>query len=107
MNPEDGRDGEVRPQIVVIRLAAAFADAHRPSPAPIVLIGMDTPQVSVGLLTEAVSLLCGHDVVFWPASDGGFWLLELRAPDSVLLHGVPRSEPSRYAAALAEIGAPR
>ncbi|MET7334450.1 TIGR04282 family arsenosugar biosynthesis glycosyltransferase [Nonomuraea sp. NPDC005650] len=76
------------------RLAAAFDDAHRLSPAPIVLIGMDTPQVSVGLLAEAVSLLGVHDAVFGPATDGGFWLLGLRAPDPDLLLGVPMSEPT-------------
>ncbi|MBF8184361.1 TIGR04282 family arsenosugar biosynthesis glycosyltransferase [Nonomuraea sp. K274] len=76
------------------RLAAAFDDAHRLSPGPIVLIGMDTPQVSAGMLADAVSLLGTHDAVFGPATDGGFWLLGLRAPDPGLLLGVPMSEPT-------------
>lgn len=76
------------------RLAAAFDDTHRLSPTPIVLIGMDTPQVSAGLLAGAVSLLGVHDAVFGPATDGGFWLLGLRAPDPDLLLGVPMSEPT-------------
>ncbi|MEW1838459.1 TIGR04282 family arsenosugar biosynthesis glycosyltransferase [Nonomuraea angiospora] len=76
------------------RLAAAFDDAHRLSPTPIVLIGMDTPQVSAGLLAGAVSSLAAHDAVFGPATDGGFWLLGLRAPDPDLLLGVPMSEPT-------------
>ncbi|KAB8194949.1 DUF2064 domain-containing protein [Nonomuraea phyllanthi] len=75
------------------RLAAAFEDAHRLLPAPIVLIGMDTPQVAAGLLADALSLLAGHDAVFGPAADGGFWLLGLRAPDPALLLGVPMSAP--------------
>ncbi|MFC7110384.1 DUF2064 domain-containing protein [Nonomuraea rubra] len=65
------------------RLAAAFDDAHRLSHIPIVLIGMDTPQVSAGLLADAVSLLGSHDAVFGPATDGGFWLLGLRAPTPI------------------------
>ncbi|MFF4622208.1 TIGR04282 family arsenosugar biosynthesis glycosyltransferase [Nonomuraea jabiensis] len=76
------------------RLAAAFEDTHRLRPTPVVLIGMDTPQVSVGLLAEAVSLLARHDAVFGPAADGGFWLLGLRVPDAALLLGVPMSEPT-------------
>ncbi|MFB4279579.1 TIGR04282 family arsenosugar biosynthesis glycosyltransferase [Nonomuraea sp. MTCD27] len=76
------------------RLAAAFEDAHRLRPTPIVLIGMDTPQVSAALLTEAVSLLAGHDAVLGPAADGGFWLLGLRVPVPALLLGVPMSEPA-------------
>ncbi|WTY93347.1 TIGR04282 family arsenosugar biosynthesis glycosyltransferase [Sphaerisporangium sp. NBC_01403] len=76
------------------RLAAVFDDAHRLLPAPIVLIGMDTPQVTPGMLATALSLLGPHDAVFGPASDGGFWLLGLRAPDPALLLGVPMSEPT-------------
>lgn len=76
------------------RLAAAFEDAHRALPVPVVLIGMDTPQVPAGLLADALSLLTGHDAVFGPASDGGFWLLGLRVPDAALLLGVPMSKPT-------------
>lgn len=75
------------------RLAAAFEDAYRLLPVPVLLIGMDTPQVSPGLLATALSLLGGHDAVFGPAKDGGFWLLGLRVPDPALLLGVPMSAP--------------
>jgi len=75
------------------RLAAAFADAHATLPAPMVLVGMDTPQVTPGLLADAaVALASGEaDAVFGPAADGGFWLLGLRRPDRSLLAGVPMS----------------
>ncbi|MEV0199056.1 TIGR04282 family arsenosugar biosynthesis glycosyltransferase [Nonomuraea sp. NPDC050691] len=76
------------------RLAAAFHDAHRLLPAPTVLIGMDTPQVTPDLLTTALSSLGPHDAVFGPAEDGGFWLLGLRVPEPALLLGVPMSEPT-------------
>jgi len=77
------------------RLAAAFADTHARLPLPMVLIGMDTPQVTPGLLAEAAqSLVSGEaDAVFGPAADGGFWLLGLRRPDRSLLAGVPMSRP--------------
>ncbi|MFI6317573.1 TIGR04282 family arsenosugar biosynthesis glycosyltransferase [Nonomuraea sp. NPDC050556] len=75
------------------RLAAAFADAHRLCPEPVVLIGMDTPQVTPGLLREAGEALDRHDAVYGPAADGGFWLLGLREPDPGLLLGVPMSHP--------------
>jgi uncharacterized protein len=75
------------------RLAAAFADAHSALPLPMVLIGMDTPQVTPGLLADAAATLVGGeaDAVFGPAADGGFWLLGLRRPDRSLLAGVPMS----------------
>jgi glycosyltransferase A (GT-A) superfamily protein (DUF2064 family) len=75
------------------RLAAAFTDAHRLHPVPIVLIGMDTPHLTPDLLEAAAGALAGHDAVYGPAADGGFWLLGLRRPDPALLLGVPMSEP--------------
>jgi rSAM/selenodomain-associated transferase 1 len=77
------------------RLAAAFADTHAAAPLPMVLIGMDTPQVTPELLADAaVTLTKGDaDAVFGPAADGGFWLLGLRRPDRSLLAGVPMSRP--------------
>jgi uncharacterized protein len=77
------------------RLAAAFADTHATLPLPIVLVGMDTPQVTPRLLADAAgSLVSGEaDAVFGPATDGGFWLLGLRRPDRSLLAGVPMSRP--------------
>jgi rSAM/selenodomain-associated transferase 1 len=75
------------------RLAAAFAQAHAALPLPMVLIGMDTPQVTPCLLGDAAARLAGGDAdaVFGPAADGGFWLLGLRRPDRSLLAGVPMS----------------
>jgi len=66
------------------RLAAAFAAVRGPA----LLIGMDTPQVTPGLLTVDWQ---AADAVFGPAADGGFWALGLRVPDPALLRGVPMS----------------
>jgi glycosyltransferase A (GT-A) superfamily protein (DUF2064 family) len=66
------------------RLAAAFAAVD----GPVLLIGMDTPQVTPGLLTVDWQ---GVDAIFGPAADGGFWALGLRVPDPALLRGVPMS----------------
>ena len=75
------------------RLAWALADALVTNPDPLVFIGMDTPQVTPGLLeTVARPLAAGDaDAVFGPAEDGGFWLLGLRKPDPRLILGVPMS----------------
>ncbi len=76
------------------RLAAAFTDAYRTHPVPAILVGMDTPQVTSALLTQALAALATHDAVLGPAADGGFWLLGLRRPDPALLLGVPMSRPT-------------
>ena len=75
------------------RLAWAFADCYAGLAAPMVLIGMDTPQVTPSLLASAAApLVAGDcDATFGPATDGGFWLLGLRVPDASLLTGVPMS----------------
>jgi uncharacterized protein len=75
------------------RLAAAFGDAYRLRPEPVVLLGMDTPQVTPRLLGAAARALRTADAVYGPAADGGFWLLGLRRPDPRLLLGVPMSRP--------------
>ena len=75
------------------RIAAALADAYIALAVPVVLIGMDTPQVTPALLEEALRPLAEGtaDAVFGPAADGGFWLLGLRRPDPSLILGVPMS----------------
>jgi rSAM/selenodomain-associated transferase 1 len=80
------------------RLAACFDDAY--ADEPMVLIGMDTPQVTPELLTAAADELTTADAVFGPAADGGFWLLGLREPDPALLLGVPMSVPETGATQL-------
>jgi uncharacterized protein len=75
------------------RIAAALGMTHAGLPAPVALIGMDTPQVTAGLLAAALRPLADGtaDAVFGPADDGGFWLLGLRRPDPDLVLGVPMS----------------
>ncbi|HTW02874.1 MAG TPA: DUF2064 domain-containing protein [Streptosporangiaceae bacterium] len=68
------------------RLASAFTAVTGPA----LLIGMDTPQVTPGLLTVDWR---AADAFFGPAADGGFWALGLRVPDPALLRGVPMSTP--------------
>jgi uncharacterized protein len=71
------------------RLAAAFGSGRGPA----VLIGMDTPQVTVGILSEAVSRLDapGAGAVLGGADDGGWWLMGLRRPDPRAVLGLPMS----------------
>jgi glycosyltransferase A (GT-A) superfamily protein (DUF2064 family) len=89
------------------RIAWALADARASCPAPLVLIGMDTPQVTPELLTAAAApLVCGAaDASFGMATDGGFWLLGLRDIDPALVLGVPMSRPDTGALQLARLHA--
>lgn len=44
-------------------------------PGPALLIGADIPGVRPGNIARAFDALRGHDVVFGPAADGGYWLV--------------------------------
>ena len=89
------------------RIAWALADARASCPAPLVLIGMDTPQVTPELLTAAAAPLVSGtaDASFGMATDGGFWLLGLRDIDPALVLGVPMSRPDTGALQLARLHA--
>ncbi|GDY33491.1 TIGR04282 family arsenosugar biosynthesis glycosyltransferase [Gandjariella thermophila] len=77
------------------RLAAAHADAAALCPGlPVLQIGMDTPQVTPGLLAAAGTRLRtdAADAVLGPAEDGGWWALGLRDPRAAeALREVPMS----------------
>jgi rSAM/selenodomain-associated transferase 1 len=84
------RGFEVLPQRgdgLAARLAAAFCDVGGPA----FLIGMDTPQVTPGLLDAGLQALDGADAAFGPALDGGYWAIGLRRPDPAVFRDVPMS----------------
>lgn len=58
------------------RLASAFSGSRR----PVIVIGTDCPQVGAADIADALSALRTSDLVFGPASDGGFWLMAAMAP---------------------------
>ncbi len=76
-----------------VRLAAAFDDAYAAHRLPMLLIGMDTPQVTAALLDKAVAALLspGTDAVLGLADDGGWWCLGLHRPRADLLLGIETS----------------
>jgi glycosyltransferase A (GT-A) superfamily protein (DUF2064 family)/SAM-dependent methyltransferase len=80
------------------RLAAAFEDAYAGD--PMLLVGMDTPQLTPSLLS---SDWAGHDAVLGLTEDGGYWCLGLRKPDHRALLGVAMSTDHTGADQLARL----
>lgn len=75
------------------RLANAHCDAACAG-YPVLQIGMDTPQVSVPVLTDCARTLLGAQAVLGPATDGGWWALGLHNPQfASRLRTVPMSQP--------------
>ena len=79
------------------RLTAAFAHCFAADPArPVVLIGMDTPQVTPRRLHTAAAALGTHDAVLGPAPDGGYWLIGLGHLAPGAITGVPMSADDTF-----------
>ena len=76
------------------RLAAAWDAAGGAG----VQIGMDTPQVTSGLLEDALGRLDGAGSALGPTVDGGWWAIGLRRPDPSVFLGVPMSTSGTGAA---------
>ncbi|VEG45692.1 glycosyltransferase [Mycolicibacterium flavescens] len=84
------------------RLANAHADASAGD--PVLQIGMDTPQVTAGLLVECGRALIGSDAVLGPATDGGWWVLGVSRPSMAeCLRSVPMSRSDTGALTLAAL----
>lgn len=77
------------------RIAAAFSHLD----GPVLLVGMDTPQVTPELLAVDPA----RDAWFGPATDGGFWALGLAEADPGLVRGVPMSRDDTGALQLARL----
>ncbi len=78
-NPQKGRDlGE--------RIEAAFLEAFAAGFRKVLLIGSDSPDITNGLLDEALGSLDRHHAVIGPAMDGGYYLIGFNAGH--LLHAL-------------------
>jgi uncharacterized protein len=81
------------------RLDERIADAFDDRRSPVLLIGMDTPQVTRGVL-QAIVDDDASDAWFGAAADGGFWALGLRSSRGDLVRGVTMSQSDTGAAQL-------
>ncbi len=71
------------------RLAAAFEDAAAvEGHGPMLLVGMDTPQLTPALLDVDWE---GADAVLGLSADGGYWAIGFRRPVADAMVGVPMS----------------
>lgn len=70
------------------RLSAAFESAFDEGAERVVLIGMDTPHLEPAHLAAAFEALERASCVLGPASDGGYYLIGLRARAPSLFQGV-------------------
>lgn len=67
----------------------------------VVIVGTDCPALTPAILCTALDALDHADVVFGPASDGGYYLMAQRALHPPLFHDVPWSSAQTLAVSLA------
>ncbi|MEE6163875.1 MULTISPECIES: TIGR04282 family arsenosugar biosynthesis glycosyltransferase [unclassified Mycolicibacterium] len=86
------------------RLANAHADAAAATGLPVLQIGMDTPQVSAGMLDACADALSDADAVLGMARDGGWWVLGVQdSRAAACLADVEMSTPQTGAETLAAL----
>ena len=69
------------------RMAQGLAQAFEEGCRRAVIVGSDIPGINSALIAEAFDRLCGHDLVFGPAADGGYYLIGGNA--ACFRHGAP------------------
>jgi rSAM/selenodomain-associated transferase 1 len=84
-------------------LGARMGRLLRVSPGPVCVIGADIPGVSRGHVARAFDGLRGHDLVFGPACDGGFWLVGAGLVPGRLFAGVRWSTEHALTDAVASV----
>jgi len=70
------------------RMAASFAQAFAAGAESVVLTGSDVPHLGSRIVRAAFHALETAPVVIGPASDGGYYLIGMRAPGAPLFEGV-------------------
>jgi rSAM/selenodomain-associated transferase 1 len=71
------------------RLEHAVGECFGVAQAPVIVIGVDSPQLDLARVREAAEALGADvDVVLGPALDGGYYLIGLRAPSSVVFRDI-------------------
>ena len=71
-------------------MEAAVAEALEGG-LPACIIGTEAPDVDAELVGAAFTALRENDVVLGPAKDGGYYLIGLNRPQSLLFRGIPWS----------------
>lgn len=74
------------------RMKNAFQKGFEDGYERIVLIGSDLPEITEGLINNGIKKLENHEVVFGPATDGGYYLIGLGKMHHFIFENKPWSQ---------------
>lgn len=87
------------------RLCHAFETTFLQPVRKAIIVGTDIPDLTAGLIDEALHLLDSYDVVIGPDHSGGYYLLGLKSLHNELFHNVPWGTSRVYGHTLRKIKA--
>jgi len=73
---------------LTVRLQLAYRALAQAGFPRVCFVGTDSPTLPSALIESAFSLLQDHDVVIGPATDGGYYLIALRAEQNRIFEGI-------------------
>jgi rSAM/selenodomain-associated transferase 1 len=73
------------------RMQEAFREVFSRGYQNAALVGADIPDLSATIILDAIDILSGHDLVFGPAEDGGYYLVGMRKMIKEVFENVPWS----------------
>ncbi len=78
-----------------LRMHNAIKDCLLTHPR-VVLIGSDIPEIKHTHLEEAFLALQAKDYVIGPAADGGYYLVGMKHPETIIFNDIPWSTPEVF-----------
>ncbi len=82
------------------RMASAIENALADGTDRAVVVGTDCPDITAAVIEDAFARLEHSDVVFGPATDGGYYLVGMSRVHRCVFEGIPWSSPGTLAASM-------
>ncbi len=70
------------------RLEQAFSRLFGKGMGKVIILASDTPDITVGIINDAIEAMDRHDIVIGPSIDGGYYLIGMKKQHGELFRGI-------------------
>lgn len=70
------------------RLERAFSRLFGEGMAKVIILASDTPDITAGIINDAIESMDRHDIVIGPSIDGGYYLIGMKKQHGELFRGI-------------------